>query len=375
MNIVDLISSQLSGDVLGKLGGLVGGSQQQTSSATQAAVPALLEMFGKLASSRSGADQLANAMGGLDLSMLGNLAGLLGGGNASSLGNIGGSLLTSLLGGGNLTKLIGTLASFVGSQPELMKKLLPYLAPIVLGMVAKQFTGRPDASGVSRLFSEQASNISAAIPKGLSLADFGSVSPSPSSSQGHGHSHQPAEAGLPGWLLPLLALAAIGVGAYLWNQNRMKQEPREGVVVVSEEKDGPLTLDRTEVIEEQGNTIVDTVQEVLTIDPKFVEAIRVGKNATELFGGLTSVLKGVTNEETARAVVPELEKLAPMLGSLETEVGNLPAEEKPAFAEFIGKNLGMLQKVIDTVMALPGVKDVLGPVVAPMIETLTAMSK
>ena len=375
MNIVDLISSQLSGDVLSKLGGLIGGSQQQTSSATQAAVPALLEVFGKLASSRSGADQLANAMGGLDLSMLGNLAGLLGGGNASSLGNIGGSLLTSLLGGGNLTKLIGTLASFVGSQPELMKKLLPYLAPIVLGMVAKQFTGRPDASGVSRLFSEQASNISAAIPKGLSLADFGSVSPSPSSSQGHGHSHQPAEAGLPGWLLPLLALAAIGVGAYLWNQNRMKQEPREGVVVVSEEKDGPLTLDRTEVIEEQGNTIVDTVQEVLTIDPKFVEAIRVGKNATELFGGLTSVLKGVTNEETARAVVPELEKLAPMLGSLETEVGNLPAEEKPAFSEFIGKNLGMLQKVIDTVMALPGVKDVLGPVVAPMIETLTAMSK
>jgi hypothetical protein len=375
MNIVDLISSQLSGDVLGKLGGLVGGSQQQTSSATQAAVPALLEVFGKLASSRSGADKLANAMGGLDLSMLGNLAGLLGGGNASSLGNIGGSLLSSLLGGGNLTKLIGTLASFVGSQPELMKKLLPYLAPIVLGMVAKQFTGRPDASGVSRLFSEQASNISAAIPKGLSLADFGSVSPSPSSSQGHGHSHQPAEAGLPGWLLPLLALAAIGVGAYLWNQNRMKQEPREGVVVVSEAKDGPLTLDRTEVIEEQGNTIVDTVQEVLTIDPKFVEAIRVGKNATDLFGGLTSVLKGVTNEETARAVVPELEKLTPMLGSLETEVGNLPAEEKPAFSEFIGKNLGMLQKVIDTVMALPGVKDVLGPVVAPMIETLTAMSK
>ncbi len=379
MNIVDLISSQLSGDVLGKLGGLVGASQQQTSSATSAAVPALLQIFSKMASSRSGADQLANAMGGLDLSMLGNLAGLLGGGNASSLGTIGGSLLTSLLGGGNLTKLIGTLASFVGSQPDLMKKLLPYLAPIVLGMVAKQFTGRPDASGVSRLFSEQASNISSALPRGLSLADFGSASPSPSSSQSHGHSHQQAESGVPGWLLPLLALAAIGVGAYLWNQNRMKKEAEgEGgaaVVIREEKQDGPLTIDRTEVIEEQGNTLVDTVQEVLSIDPKFVEAIRVGKNATELFGGLTSVLKGVTNEDTARLAIPELEKLAPMLGSLETEVGNLPAEEKPAFADFVGKNLGMLQKVIDTVMALPGVKDLLGPVVAPMVETLAKMAK
>jgi hypothetical protein len=316
-------------------------------------------------------------MGGLDLSMLGNLAGLLGGGNASSLGNVGGSLLTTLLGGGNLTKLIGALASFVGSQPDLMKKLLPYLAPIVLGMVAKQFTGRPDASGVSRLFSEQASNISAAVPRGLSLADFGSASPSPSSSQSHGHSHQQAESGVPGWLLPLLALAAIGVGAYLWNQNRMKKEAEgEAAVVIQEERrEGPLTIDRTEVIEERGTTLVDTVQEVLSIDPKFVEAIRVGKNATELFGGLTSVLQGVTNEDTARLAIPELEKLAPMLGSLETEVGSLPAEEKPAFAEFVGKNLGMLQKVIDTVMALPGVKDLLGPVVAPMVETLAKMAK
>ena len=38
MNIVDLISGQLSADVLGKLGGLVGASETQTRSATTAAV-------------------------------------------------------------------------------------------------------------------------------------------------------------------------------------------------------------------------------------------------------------------------------------------------------------------------------------------------
>jgi hypothetical protein len=31
--------------------------------------------------------------------------------------------------------------------------------------------------------------------------------------------------------------------------------------------------------------------------------------------------------------------------------------------------------VIDTVMAIPGVKDLLGPVVVPMVETLTKLSK
>jgi hypothetical protein len=370
MNLVDLITSQLSGDVLGKLGGLVGGSEQQTQSATSAAVPALLQVFGKLASSPKGADQLAGAMGGLDLSMLGNLAGYLGGGSAPSLGRVGGDLLGSLLGGGNLTKLVGTIASFVGSQPGMMQKLLTYLAPIVLGVVAKQLGGRPNGSSVSRLFSEQAGNISSALPRGLSLADLGSIQPSsgPIATHQHGGSKEPASSGM-GWLLPLLALAALGAGLYLWNQSKA---PEKAAVAVAERKVGPVTDRVTEVVEQRGNTLVDTVQEVITIDPRFLEA---GKSATELFGGLTSVLKGVTNEETARAALPKLEGFAPILERLTTEAGTLPVEEKAAFGEVVGKNLGVLQKLINTVMAYPGVKDVLGAVVMPMVDSLTKLTK
>ena len=375
MNITDLITSQLmSPDVLGKLSGLIGANESQTKTATSAAVPALLNVFGKMASTNSGADQLAKAMGGLDLGMLGNLAGALGGSQASGLGSMGGSLLTSLLGGGNnLSSLVGTIASFAGMQPGIMKTLLTYLAPMVLGMVAKQFTGKPDASSVSRLFSEQSNNIRGALPKGLSLGDFGSASGRPSEPARHGgHSPEPQSAGLPGWLLPLLALGALGLGWYIWNQNQPKDEV---AIAQVERKVGPVTETVTEVVERKGKEMMDTVVDQISIDPKFLEAIRVGKNATELFGGLTSVLKGVTNEETARLAVPELEKLAPMLTSLEEEAGKLPVEEKPAFTDFIGKNLGLLSKMIDTVMALPGVKDLLGPVVGPMVETLTKMSK
>lgn len=388
MNISDLIMSQLtSPDVLSKLGGLIGANDSQTKTATSAAVPALLNVFGKMASTNSGADQLAKAMGGLDLGMLGNLAGLLGGNQASGLGSLGGNLLTSLLGGGNMmSSLVGTLASFAGMQPGIMKTLVTYLAPIVLGMVAKQFTGKPDAAGVARLFSEQSGNIRNALPRGLSLADFDAVSGRGNETVRSGsHSHETVRhggpshdtqpsGGLPGWLLPLLALGALGLGWYLWNQNQAKNAG-EAVVVEGERKVGPVTERVTEVIERQGRNVTDTVVDSFSIDPKFLEAVRVGKNATELFGGLSSVLKGVTNEETARLAVPELEKLAPMLTSLEDEAGKLPAEEKPIFANFIGKNLGMLSTVIDTVMALPGVRDLLGPVVGPMVETLTKMSK
>ena len=378
MNITDLITSQLmSPDVLGKLSGLIGANESQTKTATSAAVPALLNVFGKMASTNSGADQLAKAMGGLDLGMLGNLAGALGGSQASGLGSMGGSLLTSLLGGGNnLSSLVGTIASFAGMQPGIMKTLLTYLAPMVLGMVAKQFTGKPDASSVSRLFSEQSNNIRGALPKGLSLGDFGSASGRPSEPARHGgHSPEPQSAGLPGWLLPLLALGALGLGWYIWNQNKAANEVRPVAVAETEEQVGPVTVKETEIVATKGKEIIDVVVDQISIDPKFLEAIRVGKNATDLFGGLTSVLKGVTNEETARLAVPELEKLAPMLTSLEEEAGRLPVEEKPAFTDFIGKNLGLLSKMIDTAMSRPGVKDLLGPGVGPMVETLTKMSK
>jgi hypothetical protein len=379
MNLVDLIAGQLSsGDVLGKLGGLIGANESETKSATTAAVPALLEVFSKLASNKNGADSLAKAMGGLDLGMLGNLAGALGGSQASGLGSLGGNLLGSLLGGGNnLQSLIGALASFAGMQPGIMKTLLTYLAPIVLGMIAKQFTGRPDAAGISRLFSEQSANIRNAMPRGLSLPDLalGAVSgghPSePARSHGHGHAEE--NAGVPGWLLPLLVLGALGIGWYLWNEGQ-KKKAQEGAVAVIEDvaKRGPIVVDRTEVIEKAGKDLVDTVTETIAIDPRFLQA---GKAAGSLFTGLSKALGGVTDVASAKAVVPELEKFGPLLTTLETEAGKLPADEKPAFAKVIQANLGLLAKIVDKVMAIPGVKEVLGPVVTPMVEALTKMTK
>lgn len=84
--------------------------------------------------------------------------------------------------------------------------MVTYLAPIVLGKVAKLFSGRPDAASVSRLFSEQACNICGDLPEGLSLGDFGAVSGRSSALARHGHPHEPqSTGGLPEWLLEKLA--------------------------------------------------------------------------------------------------------------------------------------------------------------------------
>lgn len=377
MNIVDLVSSQLTGDVLGKLGGLIGANEQQTRSASSAAVPALLSALSGLASTNSGADKLASAMGGLDLNMLGNLAGLLGGGQASNLGSLGGNLLGSLLGGGGTGKIVETLATFAGMKPGIMKTLLTYLAPIVLGTIAKQFTGRPDAAGLTRLFTEQQGNIRNAIPRGLSLGDFaatgGSTRPSEPSRGGHRHD-EPAPSGLPAWLLPLLLLGALGVGYYLWNEAQ-KQKVQEVVVAESRERRGDVEVDRTAVIEREGRKIEGVVEETVRLAPSLGEADSVVKDLGGLFTGLTKVLGGVTDVTSAELAAPELKDFLPQLDAARTATDKLPAEGKSMIAKMVSENLAGLQKLIDTVLAIPGVRDVLGPVVTPMVETLSKFGR
>ncbi len=362
MNLVDLIAGQLSsGDVLGKLAGLAGASETETKTATTAAIPALLSALSGLAGTSKGADQLASAMGGLDLGMLGNLAGALTGNQASGLGSLGGNLLGSLLGAGGTAKIVDTIAAFAGIKPGIMRTLLNYIAPVVLGMVAKQFSGRPTGADVSRLFADQSSNIKAAMPRGLSLADVGKAA-------------ETAKGGMPAWL-PLAALVALAAaGWWFLNKDKMAPvaEPVERMVVEAERKAGPIVETVRDEIVTDGKTAIEAVTDMISIDPKFLEA---GKTAGSLFTGLTKVLKGVTDVDSAKLALPELEKLAPMLSTLETDAGKLPADEQPAFAEVIGKNVGLLQKVIDTVMAIPGVKELLGPVVTPMVETLTKLAK
>jgi hypothetical protein len=376
MNLVDLVTSQLTGDVLGKLAGLTGTNEAQTRSATNAAVPALLSAFGKLASTNSGASSLASSLGGLDLKTLGNLAGLLGGSQASGLGSIGGSLLSSLL-GNNLGSLVGTIASFAGMQPGIMKTLLTYLAPIVLGTVANSFKGaKPDAAGLMRLFSEQQDNIKAALPRGLSLADFDTTSASPRrAEETRGvHRHEEPASGFPSWL-PLLLLPLLGlVGWFLWP--KPAPAPRAVVVEETRRQEGPLVVDRTETVEMQGKKVVaDTVEETIALAPGVADALKMGTDLTGLFGNLGKVLGGVTNEESARAAIPQLTEFAPVLESLQKSTVALPEAGRSTIAEMVLKNMGGLQKVIDTVMAIPGVKEILGPTVTPMIETLSKLGK
>jgi len=176
--------------------------------------------------------------------------------------------------------------------------------------------------------------------------------------------------------MPLLLLPLLGLmGWALWP----KPAPAPRAVVIRENvrREGPVFIDRTEVIEPQGNKVVaDVVEETVKLLPGMSEeTLAVGKDLTGLLDNLGKVLNGVTNEESARSAIPQLTAFSPVLEALQKSTLALPEAGRTGIAEMVLKNMGGLQKIIDTVMAIPGVKEILGPTVTPMIETLSKLSK
>src|SRR5208283_1217287 len=95
MNIVDVIKSQLSGEVIAKLSSLVGESEDKTKAAVVgAAVPGLLSVLASLATS-GGADKLINALKQVDTGTGGGFGDVLSG-QAGQVAEKGGSLLNIL---------------------------------------------------------------------------------------------------------------------------------------------------------------------------------------------------------------------------------------------------------------------------------------
>ena len=394
MNIVDLVKDQLTSQVLGSLGSLAGTNEAQTKAASAAAVPALLGGLAKLAGNAQGAGQLASALGGLDLGMLGNLAGVLGGANSSKVSNLGGGLLGTLFGNTATSAIVETLASFLGIKGGVARSLLSYLAPVVLGTVAKQLTSSGksiDASGIQSLFADQGRNIQSAMPAGLSLGDFGSIAKAVSGATSGGASHsshashgQQESSGFPSWLpwlaLPLIALGAfwfmtkdkgakpVDKGATVTNPTDMMKKMAEG------QKKGEAIAEKA--AEKGAEAVKATTDAVSAAVEKATDAIDLtafGGDVSGLFGKLTDSFKGITDVPTAEAAVPGLKDLAGILEGYKATADKLPEAGKTTVKEMVGTNLGTLQPIIDTVLAIPGVGDILRPIVEPMLKTLSAL--
>jgi len=136
-SMLEELAGALGGDTLGQLAGVLGADNDTTGRAVAAALPAILGGLARNTREPAGALSLLSVLGNEhDGSILDNLGGLFGGNDQSE----GEKILGHVLGNGR-PRVEQQVAASSGLSGELVRRLLPMLAPIVMGYLGRKLSG------------------------------------------------------------------------------------------------------------------------------------------------------------------------------------------------------------------------------------------
>jgi hypothetical protein len=141
MNLMDVLQGQLSDDMIGQLSQHIGAEPQQTASAAQGIFATLLGGLANNANSESGLSSLMSALDrDHDGSVLDDLMGMVGGmatGGAASQGATNGLGILGHILGGQQESAAAQIGQSSGLNMSQVMKLMPILAPIVMGVLGR----------------------------------------------------------------------------------------------------------------------------------------------------------------------------------------------------------------------------------------------
>ena len=177
-NIMDMVKGQVSDQLVGQIGGLLGESPEKARNAVDSALPTLLAGIGESAQDANGADALLNLVNRQDDSVVDNIGSMIGSNQSSELIESGTRGLGSLLGSNGVTTMITGLAGQTGLGKGSAGSRLGLMTPMVVGQLNRKASADGlNASGLASMLKSQGTNISSAMPSGmighLEAAGFG----------------------------------------------------------------------------------------------------------------------------------------------------------------------------------------------------------
>lgn len=173
LNLFELISKEISGDVIGKISSFLGEDTSKISKGIGGVVPAIMGGLLSKGSTQSGASEILNIIKNQNYgeNTLKNIGNMLGGGNATNdLLKTGSSVLGSIFG-----SKLGGIESFISSLGGLGKgaasSLMSLVVPFVMGILGKQVSSNNlNASGLMNLLGSQKGFLEKLAPSGLAGA-------------------------------------------------------------------------------------------------------------------------------------------------------------------------------------------------------------
>jgi len=371
INIVDMLKSQISSQIAGQVGKQFGESESATKSGLEVMIPAVLGGLLGQVSKPGGAQKLDKTLteGGFDGSMLDNLSGMFGGGASQASAGKGGDLI-SMIFGDKVSMLAPIVMKMTGMKSTSIMSMLTMLAPLVMSFLGKQkATMRLDADGLANLLTSQKDSIVAAMPAGmadtLNISKLGIASPAASAPRSR--PSQPvaqSDSGLGKVLVPLAILAALGFAAYQFMKGGAPIVPADDTVIVDTPDAGmPQT---PAIVEDKKESAAETVTK--TLGGLKLPGMAAMPDLGGMFKKVTGSFDSIKDIDSAKAALPELQAANDRLKTVTSGFSAMPEAVRVKMTETLKTMLPDLQSTIDKVMAIPGVKAILQPVVDSMME-------
>jgi hypothetical protein len=118
----------------------------------------------------------------------------------------------------------------------------------------------------------------------------------------------------------------------------------------------------------------DDAAKLETGDMAVPDVSAVGEELTGVFSSATSALEGITDADSATAAVPGLTDAASKLEGVSEQFSQIPEAARGPIAAIVGDNMSKLQGLVDKLTQLPGVGDILKPVIEPIMKTLGGLA-
>ena len=357
MNIVSAAMNFVGPAIIDKIARSLGINSTLARTAIATALPAIMAALSGKGSSAQGAGSILDMVRNKGASTLQNLDGMFGGPDEARHVEEGRRELDSVLGSGEMGPIMQAVSRFTGIEEEQSRNLFGMMGPVALGTLGEEASRQSlDAGGLSRLLSDQQANIASALPEGFTDHVSGSstfdsfktnlmgtstaatahagttqADPVAGSATHHRTDSEPVKKS-GGMLWPLLGLLALLAAGWYVFTNFM----------------GGSDVERPAGVEQS------------------LGQSEIGGQLTSSVDNIKSSLGSITDEESARAALPDLTTASENLESVKEMAGNLPEAARGPIAGMVSTAMTALEPLIEKVRAIPGV----GPIIDPVLEKI-----
>lgn len=372
MSVLNAISQFLTPSMIGRIANMLGIPQGAAQTALKAAVPMVLSTLLGATKTTQGTDAFSAALARQAPNPLDALTDALGN-DASSVADMGGSMLSSIIGGGPMNMLASKLKDYAGLPETASSPLLGVVGSLAMAGLGKSAQdGGLDTAGVLRQLQGEKDAISRAIPSDFAaaLGDTGLLDAIGGDAREAAATAPPRIAAAPrpaatpvappepertsgGWSRWIIGLAVLALLAWLLS-NMFGRTPETPTTAAPATAEAPATAAMT--------------------DPLMVGDVDLGATVRGAFDQLTTSLGGISDAATAEAALPDLTAVRDRLAGLDTAVAGLSTDGKSALQTLITGALPTLRDTIDRLLGNAAVAGVIKPVLDDILAQLTSFT-